>query len=496
MTDTISRRSLLKSTAVAVAGWSAVNATWVTAAEAATTPGMVPVPRLDGTLEFAPRLTGNFTTDFGKLVKSSPKAVLRPGSVQDIVKMVNYARRNRLKIAMNGQGGTGDDLESHSNYGQAGVSGGIAVDARSLSKIHRIDKSSAVVDAGVTWAALCEATLARGKVPPALTDYLHLSIGGTVSVGGIGGMTHRYGLQCDIVEEIEIVTGEGRVLTASPSVRPELFRAALAGGGQVGIITRLKVKLVPAPARVMIFSLYYDDLSTYLADQEKILSEGRFNYQAGEIVRKPDDSGWRYKIEVGAYFTPPSTPDQKALLADLRDDRAAMEVAEHDYREWIFRVDGFEAFLKENGYWEQAKPWLSLILPASQVKRFITTVVAELVPDDLGAGISLLSPFWRSKLTCPLFALPETRDKVLYLFDLLRFPHPGSSDIQRMLEQNRRFYDQAVALGGKRYLVGAIPNMTNQDWRRHFGRQWNFLAMSKLRFDPDNVLTPGQGFFA
>jgi len=64
-----------------------------------------------------------------------------------------------------------------------------------------------------------------------------------------------------------------------------------------------------------------------------------------------------------------------------------------------------------------------------------------------------------------------------------------------MLAQNRRFYDLAVSLGGTRYLIGAIPDMTPREWRGHFGGDWFRLVAAKRRYDPDHVLTPGQGFF-
>lgn len=495
MSTTVSRRSILKGSAAAVVGWSAVNATWVTAASA-TESGVALVPALDGTLETAPAAIGNFSKDFGNLITGVPRAVLRPGSVRDVVSMVNYARRNDLTIAMNGQSGTGQDIESHSSYGQAQVPGGISIDAKGLSKIHFIRPDIAMVDAGVTWAALTDAALAHGRTPPALTDYLHLSVGGTISVGGIGGTVQKHGLLCDTVEMIEIVTGDGRRLVASRAIRPDLFNAALAGGGQVGIIVRAAIRLVAAPTRALLMNLFYDDLATYLADQEKILNDGRFSHQEGEIVRQPDDSGWWYKIEAVTYYTPPTVPDQAALLAGLRDDRPSAQTAEFSYHDWIFRLDPFEAFLKDGGYWDQPKPWLSLILPASQTQTFIRSVVAELTPADLGVGFAGLYPFSRSKLTRPLFALPDSSEPVLYLFDLLRFPFPDDPGIPGMLAHNRRLYDQAVALGAKRYLVGAVPDMTSLDWRRHFGRHWSRLVAAKRQFAPDTVLTPGQGFFA
>jgi FAD/FMN-containing dehydrogenase len=497
MTSALTRRHLLRTAAAgaAVVGWSAVSGSWVTAG-ASPAPSVDPVPQLDGSLETSPAVLAKFSTDFGDLVDATPKAVLRPGSVQDIVKMVQYARRNGLKIAMNGQSGTGDDLESHSNYGQSAVPGGISIDSKGLSAIHSIGPDYADVETGVAWSTLVDAALAKGLTPPSLTDYIRLSVGGTISIGGIGGTVQKYGLQCDTVQEIDVVTGEGRLVTASPTVRPDLFNAVVAGAGQCGIIVRAKLKLVPAPAKVRVFELRYHDLATYLADSEKLLRDGRFTHQEGQIARKADDSGWDYTIEGGAYFTPPTAPDDTALLAGLHDDRAALQVQESDYRDWAFRLDAFEQSLKAGNYWHQPHPWLSLIVPASTVKQLADSVLAEVKGADLGVGFCFLYPFYTSKLTRPLFALPEPAEPVAYLFDLLRLPVPNDTGIDRMLAQNRRFYDRAVALGAKRYLVGAVPGLGRADWRRHFGRHWDGFAAAKRRYDPDHVLTPGQGFFA
>ncbi|MEC4019679.1 FAD-binding protein [Streptomyces sp. H27-D2] len=490
----LSRRKVLGGMAAAVVGWSAATQSWATAAEVTGGATVAALPPLDGQLETSPASVASFSKDFGNLVTATPWAVLRPGSVQDIVKMVNYARANALKIAMNGRSGTGTDLESHSCYGQAAVPGGISIDARGLSKVCSISSTSAVVEAGVTWAQLTDAALAQDKTPPALTDYLHLSVGGTLSVGGVGGTVQKYGLQVDTVQSVDVVTGDGQLVTASSSTRPDLFNAVLAGGGQAGIIVRAKIKLIPAPARALVFSLFYNDLATYLADQEKLLTDGRFGGQVGEMPRRPDDSGWRYKLEAVAYYSSAKAPDRAALLAGLRDDRASAVIEDFTYRDYTFRLDAFEAYLKEGDYWGQPKPWLSLFLPASRTKAFMDQVAAELTPGDLGGGFLLVYPYRTSKLTRPLAVQPN--ESVGYLFDLLRFPAPGATDIQRMLDQNRRLYDKAVALGAKRYLVGAIPGMTPAEWKQHFGSRWEAFVNAKRRYDPANILTPGQGFFS
>jgi cytokinin dehydrogenase len=493
----LSRRSVLKGIAagVTVVGWSALDRSWIPAGARAASRA-APVPRLDGTLEMSPAALAAFSGDFGRLVTGTPTAVLRPGSVKDIAKMVKYARRNGLTIAMNGQSGTDGELESHSNFGQALVPGGIAIDARGLSTIHRLAGNCADVDAGVTWAELTDAAAAIGRTPPMLTDFVHLSIGGTLSVGGTGGTMQKVGAQVDTVQSLEVVTGEGKHVECSRRKNAALFDAVLAGAGQCAIIVRAKLALVPAQTQALVFNLFYDDLATYLADQLTVLADGRFSYQEGQIVRRPDDTGWRYMLEAASYFTPPAVPDQGALLAGLSDNRSEAVIATVPYPDWVRRVDPAVVALKAGGFWAQPHAWVSLFVPASRAAEFATFVTSQLTPPDLGAGLAIYFPFATNRLTRPLLVVPRGEPAAFQL-SLLRFPFPfpGQPSNEAMLAQNRAFFDKAVELGGTRYIIGAVPNMTPADWQRHYGPVFPAFQAAKARFDPDGVLTPGQHIF-
>lgn len=497
-TPGLTRRGVMKGLAgAAVIGWSATDRSWVTAAEAARgrghgDGGVSPLPRLDGTVETADETRAAFSGDFGRLVTATPYAVLRPGSVDDIVKMVGFARRNRLTIAMNGQGSTGGPPESHSNFGQALVDGGIAIDAKGLSTIHRVGDAVAEVDAGVTWAELTAAAADVGRTSPVLPDFLHLSVGGTLSVGGIGGTMQRHGAIVDTVHEIEVVTGRGELVRCSPHRHAALFDLVLAGAGQFGIIVRAKVALVPVESRALIFNLFYDDLATFLADQLTVMADERFTYQEGQMVARDDGSGWRWMMEVGVYYSPPEVPDRDRLLAGLSDDRASAEVVDQTYLEWVHRVDPLVGILRDAGLWDQPKPWLSLFVPAERAEEFLADVSARLRPDQLGAGLATAFPFRTGTTRRPLFEVPRSPQAVQ--LTLLRFPFPGA-DIDEMLAQNRTFHDLAVGLGGKRYIIGAVPDLTTEDWRAHYGPHWGRLKLAKHWLDPDGVLTPGQGIF-
>ncbi|MFD0351146.1 FAD-binding protein [Kitasatospora aburaviensis] len=316
------------------------------------------LPRLDGSVVADPGTLARFGSDFGHLVATAPRAVLRPGSVRDVSAVVAFAHRHRIPVAMNGQGGTGGaaELESHSNYGQAAAAGGVAIDARGLNRILSITPGRAVVEAGVTWAQLTDAALAQGWTPPCLTDYLHLSVGGTLSVGGIGGGVQRHGLQVDTVESVDVVTGTGQLVTASATADRALFEAVLAGGGQAGIIVRATLRLVPARERALVVNLFYDDLRTYLADQERLTAEQRFDLQVGEVVRNAAGTGWRYRVEAVAHYDGSAVPDRGALLRGLNCITAETAVVDQTAREYAFRVDGFAEYLKAAGFWGSRSP--------------------------------------------------------------------------------------------------------------------------------------------
>ncbi len=498
MTQSLSRRGFLHrslqgiTAASLVVGFDATTGSWITAGAApASGRGPSDLPELDGVLFVDPARLAAAADDFGHIVHQQPIAVLLPGSVDDIVAIVRYARRRRLQVAMRGNG--------HSPFGQAQVAAGIVIDSSSLSTIHHIEPGShsgsawADVDAGVRWSGLIRAAFAHGLTPPVLTDYQELSVGGTLSVGGIGGTTHTSGIQADNVLELEVVTGEGKRVTCSPRRQRALFDAVLAGLGQSALIVRARVPLEPAPAEVQVYSLFYDDIQIYVEDQLRLLSERRFNHLQGQVVARPDGTGWRFMIEGGTYYTPPALPNPDALLAGLRDVRADALSVTQPYLDFAFRLDPVIAFLISIGVWEFPHPWIDLWVPASAATSFVGDVVSSLTAADTGGGPILFYPVDTRRIRRPLFRLPAERES--FLFSLLRTAAPPTPDtVLRMLADNREIYDRLVNLGGTRYANGAVP-FDAEDWRRHFAHRWPLLAAAKRRYDPDHVLTPGWGIF-
>jgi cytokinin dehydrogenase len=465
-----------------VTGFDPAGRGWVTGAAAA-----IPVPKLKGRLLFDATDLAAAADDFGHIVHHQPRAVLQPGDVNDIVVMVRFCGQQRIPVAARGQG--------HATFGQAQVADGLVIETATLDAIS-VGAGTAVVQAGARWSSLLRATLPRGLTPPVLTDYLELSVGGTLSVGGVGGMSPHFGAQVDNVLELQVVTGAGDLVVCSPAEHPDLFHAVLAGLGQCAVLVRATIRLVPAPVNVRHYILYYPSADALTADQRLVQADGRFSFVEGEAELNPNGPGWLYYLEAGAYYDS-VPPDDQALISDLHYERGTEQIDTLGYYDFLDRLAPAVAFLESTGEWYDPHPWWNMFLPGSVTDEFVSGVMASLTEADIGAsGVILLYPLQRPVLRAPLLRVPD--EPVVFLFSVLRTAAPdlgGALSADVMLGDNRALFERARALGGYQYPIGSIP-LAPGDWPRHYGPEWPFFAAARRRYDPRGILTPGPGIFA
>lgn len=474
-------------TAAGVVGFDPATRGWATGRRRPAGADFDRVPPLDGTLVTDDAARDAVSEDFGHLVHRRPAAVLRPGSVGDIVTMTRFCRRHGIPLAARGQG--------HATNGQAQVEGGLVIETAPLNHIEAVGGDTVSVGAGARWSEVATSTLRQGLTPPVLTDYLELSVGGTLSVGGLGGQAHRHGAQVDTVLELEVVTGAGELLRCSATRHAELFDAVRAGLGQCAVLVGATLRLVPAPETVRHFQLPYEDLGVFMADQRRLTAERRFDYVEGLIL--PDDTGaFRGHVLEAVAYGPPAgpEPDDERLLAGLRFDRAGMTADTLDYYGFLDRLAPSVAEQQEAGLWDDPHPWLNLLLPSSAAEALASGILRELVPEDVGtSGVVLLYPLQREALRTPLLRMPD--DPAPYLLAVLRTGPPDDpAAVHRLLEANRAVFERVRDAGGTRYPVGSVP-FEQADWQAHFGPAWPALTAARHRFDPAGILAPGQGIF-
>ncbi|KAL2501782.1 Cytokinin dehydrogenase 1 [Forsythia ovata] len=237
----------------------------------------------DGHLSF--ENTEHTAKDFGGRYHFTPSAVLYPKSVSDISSIIKHifemGETTELTVAARGHG--------HSLEGQAQAHGGVVINMESLRvremSFHTGKLPYVDVSAGELWINILHESLKHGLAPKSWTDYLHLTVGGTLSNAGISGQAFQHGPQIDNVYQLQVVTGTGEVVTCSEEQNSDLFHAVLGGLGQFGIITQARIALEQAPKKVKWVRALYSDFTVFSQDQERLISsENSFNYIEGFVI--------------------------------------------------------------------------------------------------------------------------------------------------------------------------------------------------------------------
>ena len=186
---------------------------------------------------------------FNGMIDRRPRAIARCADAEDVARAVNAARDQRVPLSVYGGG--------HSVTGSAVVDDGLCIDLRNLTEI-AVDPTTRTARAGggLTWGALDGATQEHGL---AVTGGRVSSTGvaGLALGSGSGWLERACGFTCDSLLSAQVVTADGRTVTASAAENPDLFWAIRGGGGNFGIVTEFTLQLHPVGPIVLAGLLMY-----------------------------------------------------------------------------------------------------------------------------------------------------------------------------------------------------------------------------------------------
>jgi cytokinin dehydrogenase len=420
-------------------------------------------------------------TDYGGAFRRIPSATVRARTAEDVGRVVAYANGRHVKIAMRGQG--------HSLSGQTLIDDGIVINSSALNAVECTSDDTLDAEAGALWSDVAKAALARGRLPPVMPDAMMLSVGGTLSVGGMGETGFRYGAQVDHVLALDVVTGAGQLVTCSASHEAELFHMTLAGLGQCGIIVRARLGLAPAATFVVTHALTYSDLAALLADQARLADSGAPDLLNGRLNQTAQGT-WDYVLFAGRFVAAADDANEApSWINGLGQARVTPPVITPI---WSY-LDRRTASITAGKGKAMPNPSLVLTLPADSTKAFITEILAS---PELAVGIWFfeVSPKIPARHGQPLQKMPASA--LAYELRMQRRASASdAADHRAMLAANTTLVATAMQHGGKVYPPFA-PILSAAQWRDHYGpATWTRFAAAKLRFDPNNVLNPAAGIF-
>jgi quercetin dioxygenase-like cupin family protein len=170
-------------------------------------------------------------------VDQRPVAVALPETAADVVALVDHARAHGLRIAPQGTG--------HNAGAIASLDRTLLVKTTKLREVV-VDPvaRTARVGAGVLWEEVVDAVHPHGLAALSGSSPDVGVVGYTLG-GGLSWLARSYGLSCNNVRSIELVTADGRLVRTSADEEPELFWALRGGGGSFGIVTAMEIELFP-----------------------------------------------------------------------------------------------------------------------------------------------------------------------------------------------------------------------------------------------------------
>lgn len=414
------------------------------------------------------------------MIDRRPALIARCIGVADVVEAVKFARQHDLLVAVRGGG--------HNVAGTGTVDGGLVIDLSPMKAI-RVDPAMrmARAEGGANWGELDRATQAYGLAAPGgvVSD---TGIAGLTLGGGFGWLRRKYGLSCDALLAVELVTAEGAVLRASENENPELFWAVRGGGGNFGIVTAFEFRLYPVGPEVMqaivLYPLEIGQVALrFFREQMRNAPDELSSFAILQRVPpvEPYPKEWHHK----------STVIFAACYSGAPDDGERVVQPLRAFAEPIIDLSGRYPYLDVQRLFDEDYPhgrryyWKSTYLDSLDdpvIDRLIAH--AEAAPSDhstldvwhMGGAVGRPDgdTAFRSRSAPYHLSIEANWDKPVDDADNLAWAREVHRDLMRFSDGSQYFNFPGFLEDGESAL------------RQTFGDAYSRLARVKAQFDPDN----------
>lgn len=399
---------------------------------------------------------------WNKMIDRRPALIACCTGAADVAEAVRFAREQNLLVAVRGGG--------HSFPGYSTCNGGLVID---LSLLHgvRVDPVSKTAQvSGGAWIGDLDWESQHYGLATPMGKASNTGVGGLTLGGGYGRLSRLYGLACDNVLSVDLITADGKFLHASATENPDLFWAVRGGGGNFGVVTHFEYKLHEVGSQVLAGEL------TYAPTQLRQVLEyyGEFIARAPreltlDFVVSPDEHGFRTPVLVFCFAGRLSIGER--LLQSLRTTTHPLrdDVRAQDYVKLQKEADGpplsdYAQYVK-SGY----------------VNVLTSELIDAIVQEPGRVGLSLMGGA-TAEVATTATAVSHRRE-LFQLGTSAVWQDPGDNDRQRAAVH--AIWDRLSP-----FASGFYANLTNVDQKfvdDNFGPNRHRLMEIKRKYDPGNL---------
>ncbi len=428
-------------------------------------------------------------------MEQRPLAVVRPGSTEEVVRLVSLARQHRAPLVPYG-GGSG------LMGGALSVRPGIVVDMKRMDRVLEIDTQALTVrvQSGIRLRPLGEKLVEHGLLlghdPWSISI---ATVGGAIGTNGLGYLGGRYGAMGTQVLGLEVVLGTGEVVRTPPlrkrSTGPDLTRLFIGAEGTLGIVTEATLQVFPQPEKRVLVGFIFPD---FPAGFRALLEMQRRGVQPTSMDLAADD--WPVDLQERRNFPPPQPPLLRLVFDGLRQEVEA-QCAEVSRIAHAFAATDLEpAELEE--YWTgrhaiadrwaqnpelREGQWLETPEGKSQFDFLHMTIPVACLLDFRAGALACLQARGVSLCEEGIWIWPECYALVLYCRQTR-----DNNAAQIMRQTTEEIYRLVQDVSGSIEYVHGVGVRLGHLMARELGSGMAVFRSLKASLDPDGIMNPGK----
>jgi FAD/FMN-containing dehydrogenase len=402
-------------------------------------------------------------------VDKKPGLIARCSGVADVIAAVNFARENDLLVAVRGGG--------HNVGGRALCDGGIVIDLSRMKAVLVDPRNrTARVQGGATLGDVDRETHVHGLAVPAGV-VSKTGIAGLTLGGGVGWLVRKHGLTCDNVISFEVVTAEGRLITASATENPDLFWALRGGGGNFGVVTSFEFRV--HPVNIVLGGLVIhprDKAGEVLRFYRKFIESAPEEVTLYAVLLTTPEGAPAVAI-AGCYCGDPAEGER--VLKPLREFGPPLADAFQPMPFPVLQSMLDAAFPDGNlNYWKSTFmgefPDAAIDVAVEHANRATSPLTAVVIEYYGGAA---------GRIPSNATAFPHRR--MYYDFGILtQWSSPAETAAQ--IDWTRRFSDAMKPFSSGAYLLSFLDQEPDEIIKAAFGSNYDRLGAVKKKYDPTN----------